>query len=115
MHLFFREGKEITENSKYSFETAGDTRTIIIKNASLEDVAQYTCVAENVRSTTELELEGKEERIEFVMSEIKTESTIKKGEEVTFTLPFSKTMAKKPNMQWFFNGSELKTSERVSI
>ena len=109
----FREGKQITENDKYSFETDGETRTIIIKNATLEDVAEYTCVAENVKSTTELELEGQEEKIEFVMTEIKTETTIKKGEEMIFTLPFSKTMAKKPNMQWFYNGTEIKTSEKV--
>mgnify|MGYP001345823957 FL=1 len=112
---FFREGKEVTESDKYSFETDGETRTIIIKNASLEDVAEYTCVAENVKSTTELELEGQEERIEFIMTEVKTETTIKKGEEMTFTLPFSKTMAKKPTMQWFYNGTEIKTSEKVSI
>ena len=109
----FREGKQITENDKYSFETDGETRTIIIKNATLEDVAEYTCVAENVKSTTELELEGQEEKIEFVMTEIKTETTIKKGEEMIFTLTFSKTMAKKPNMQWFYNGTEIKTSEKV--
>ena len=113
--IFFREGKEVTESDKYSFETDGETRTIIIKNASLEDVAEYTCVAENVKSTTELELEGQEEKIEFIMTEVKTESTIKKGEEMTFTLPFSKTMAKKPTMQWFYNGTEIKTSEKVSF
>jgi len=47
------------------------------------------------------------------LSEIKTEVTIKKGEEVTFTLPFAKTMAKKPNMEWFYNDKTIKTSEKM--
>ena len=81
----------------------------------MEDVAEYTCVAENVRTSTELELEGQEERIEFKSSEIKTDITIKKGEEVTFVLPFSNTMAKKPSMQWLYNGTEMKSSERVTF
>lgn len=45
----FREGKTITESSKYSFEVDGATRTIVIKGASIEDIGKYTCVAENVR------------------------------------------------------------------
>ena len=70
-------------------------------------------MAENVRTSTELELEGQEEKIEFILTEIKTEVSIKKGEEVTFTLPFAKTMAKKPNMEWFYNDKPITTSEKV--
>jgi hypothetical protein len=113
--LLCRDGKQIEESNKYSFQTDGASRTIIIKNATLEDVAEYTCVAENVKTCTELELEGEEERVELLLSEIRTDVTVKKGEEVTFTAPFSKTMAKKPAVQWFFNGAEIKTSERVSF
>ena len=110
---FYRDGNMIEQGGKYSFQTDGATRTIIIKNASLEDVAEYICVAENVRTSTELELEGQEEKIEFKLTEIKTEVTTKKGEEVTFVLPFAKTMAKKPNMEWFYNGTPINTSEKV--
>jgi hypothetical protein len=39
---------------------------------------------------------------------------VKKGEEVTFTAPFAKTMAKKPVVQWLCNGTEVKNTERVS-
>ena len=103
----------MNQSDKYRFASKGESRTITIKTASLEDVAEYTCVAENVCTTTELELEGEEERIELILAKTKTEVTIKKGEEVNFSLPFAKTMAKKPNMQWFYNGAEIKTSEKV--
>ena len=80
----------------------------------MEDVAEYTCIAENVRTSTELELEGEEEKVELLLSEVRTDVTVKKGEEVTFSTPFAKTMAKKPIVQWFFNSAEVRTSERVS-
>ncbi len=110
----FRDGKAMEESAKYTFQSDGASRTIIIKNASLEDVAEYTCIAENVRTFTELELEGEEEKVELLLSEIRTDVTVKKGEEVTFTAPFAKTMAKKPVVQWLFNGTEVKNTERVS-
>lgn len=113
--MVFRDGQQIQDSGKYTFQTDGANRTIIIKDATLEDVAEYTCVAENVRTFTELELEGQEEKVELLLSEVKTNVTVKKGEEVTFTAPFAKTMAKKPVVQWFFSGTEVKTSERVSL
>jgi len=110
---WMKEGKEIKEGPKYQFETDGTTRTIVIKQASIEDVAEYTCVAETVRTSTELELEGQEQKIEFIQREMMTEQTIKKGDDVTFTVPFANTMAKKPTVQWLYNSRELKTSEKI--
>lgn len=37
---WLKDGNIIDESSKYSFETDGESRTIIIKNATLEDVAE---------------------------------------------------------------------------
>ena len=110
-----KEGKEISENDKYKFECDGTTRTIIIKQASLQDVAEYTCVAESVRTSTELELEGQEQKIEFNEKEMKTEQTIKKGEDVTFTVPFADILAKKCSVQWMYKSTEIKTSEKVKL
>ena len=110
---WMKEGKEITENDKYKFECDGTTRTIIIKQASLQDVAEYTCVAESVRTSTELELEGQEQKIEFNQKEMKTEQTIKKGDDVTFTVPFADNLAMKPSVQWMYKSTEIKTSEKV--
>ena len=33
-----RDGKEVTESSKYSFEVDGASKTIVIKGAALEDI-----------------------------------------------------------------------------
>ena len=110
-----KEGKEIAENEKYKFECDGTTRTIIIKQASLQDVAEYTCVAESVRTSTELELEGQEQKIEFNQKEMKTEQTIKKGDDVTFTVPFADILAKKCSVQWMYKSTEIKTSEKVTL
>ena len=111
---WLKDGAEVTESEKYSFETEGTTKTIIIKNASIEDVAEYVCVAETVRTVTELELEDKEETIEFAQEAMKSEMTMKKGEDVVFTVPFKTTLAKKPTVTWLFKSSELKSSEKVN-
>jgi len=109
---WLKDGENIQESNKYVFQTDGVSRSIIIKNATIEDVAQYMCVAENVRTFTELDLEGKEEKLEYKKSEVNTDVNATKGDDVTFTVPFTKTSAKKPSVQWFFNGSEIHTSEK---
>jgi len=113
---WLKDGQEVKESNKYTFETEGTTKTIIIKNATIEDVAEYTCMAETIRTVTELELDDKEETIEFAQNEMKSEMTIKKGEDVVFTVPFKSTLAKKPTVTWMFKGStEIKTSEKIII
>eukprot|EP00088_Acartia_fossae_P004370 TRINITY_DN1186_c0_g1_i1.p1 TRINITY_DN1186_c0_g1~~TRINITY_DN1186_c0_g1_i1.p1 ORF type:complete len:1240 (-),score=512.43 TRINITY_DN1186_c0_g1_i1:1313-4834(-) len=110
---WLRDGKTITETEKYSFQVDGAHRTLIIKNATLEDIAEYTCVAENVKTFTELELEGQEEKLEI--SELQKDVMMKKGDEAVFNIPFAKTMAKKADMQWSFNGTVLQSSERMTL
>merc|ERR1711902_246728 len=110
---WLKDGQEVKSCDKYTFETEGTSRTIIIKNASIEDVAEYTCVAETVKTITELELDDKEEKIEFAQNEMKQEMTMKKGEDVVFTVPFKSTLAKKPSVTWMFKSTELKTSEKI--
>ena len=113
---WMKEGKEIKESDKYQFECDGTIRTIIIKQASIEDVAEYTCVADTVRTSTELELEGQEQTIEFSKTEkSETEQTIKKGDDVTFTVPFAGVLAQKPTVQWMYKSTEIKTSEKVIL
>ena len=72
-------------------------------------------MAETVRTFTELELEDKEEKIEFAADSMKSEMTMKKGEDVVFTIPFKATLAKKPTVTWLFKSSELKISEKVGF
>ena len=110
---WLKDGKVIAEGDRYSFQVDGAHRTLIIKNATLEDVAEYTCVAENVKTFTELELEGQDEKLELLVAEIKKDVMVKKGDEVVFNVPFVKTMAKKAEMEWSFNGTVLKSSEKV--
>ena len=110
---WLKDGQEVKECDKYTFETEGTSKTIIIKNASIEDVAEYTCVAETVKTITELELDDKEETIEFAQNEMTQEMTMKKGEDVVFTVPFKSTLSKKPTVTWMFKSTEIKTSEKI--
>jgi hypothetical protein len=91
----------------------GASKTIVIKNASIEDIGKYTCVAENVRTETDLELKGSAETIEVVQEELVKDQVAIKGQDMTFTINFKKTYLEKPNVQWLFKSKSLVTSERV--
>ena len=97
-----------------SVKREGRKQSIVIKTAQIDDVAEYTCVAENVKTKTELELKGSEEKIEAVEEEIK-EETATKGQDMTYKVEFKKELHRKPEVQWLFNDKEIKTSERVSL
>lgn len=98
---------------KYSVKKEGRKQSIVIKEAQMEDIAEYTCIAENVKTKTELELKGSEEKIEIVEQKIK-EQIATKGQDMTFTIEFKTSLHRKPSVQWMFKGKEIVTSERVS-
>ncbi len=114
----FRNGETIKSSSKYSLESSGASHALVIKSASLEDIAAYSCQAENVRMQTELELKGADEKIEVDDSEEAASQRCvdaTKGQDVTFTVPFGKSVLKKPDAEWLFQGQKLKDNDRVSL
>lgn len=80
--------------------------------AAKEDIAEYTCVAENVKTKTELELKGSEEQIEAVELEVK-EQVATKGQDMTFRVDFKKELHRKPSVKLMKNGNEVESSERI--
>ncbi len=90
----------------------------MVRRASLEDIARYSCQAENVRAQTELELRGADEKIE-VADDAETAGDrakdVTKGQDVVFTVPFGKGLLKTPEAEWTFQGKRLQDSERVSV
>ena len=113
--LLFRDGKPVQEKSEnVEVKKQGRKQSIIIKDAKIEDVAVYTCVAENVKTKTELELKGSEEKIETVTKEVK-EQVVTKGQDMSYKVDFKKELHRKPNVKWMFKNKEVDTSsERVS-
>ena len=109
----YRDGKPLEEQpEKYVVTKQGRKQSIVIKDAKIEDVAEYTCVAENVKTKTELELKGSEEKIEAVEQEVK-EQIATKGQDMTYKIDFKKELHRKPTVQWSFGGKDVMTSERV--
>lgn len=54
-----KNGKPIKESPKHSIDVEGTVRRLVIKDADDDDVAEYTCVAGNAKSTTQVKVEGK--------------------------------------------------------
>ena len=56
---WYRDGEEIKEDEKFQFKRDGRRRSLIIKDASLEDKAKYTCVLPEDKAATKLFVKGK--------------------------------------------------------
>ena len=110
---WFKDGSAIETSDKITTKTVARKHSIVIKGASIEDVAEYTCQAENVTSKTELEVQSKEEKIEI--EETTKEQVGIKGQDITFSVNFKQTYGSKPQAQWVFNAKELTESERHTI
>ena len=90
----------------------GRKQSIIIQKADMKDVAEFTCVAENVKTKTELELKGSEEKIETVQTD--KEKVATKGQDMSFRVDFKKELHRKPSVKWMKDGKEVESSDRVS-
>ena len=88
--------------------------TLLIRNVCVEDIAEYTCVAENVRTKTHLELTAEKEEKVQVESSSPAEQVCKKGQDMSFKVNLAANQLKEPTVKWMFNGKEIKSSERVS-
>lgn len=53
-----KNGKPINDGPKYNIDVEGTVRRMIIKDADDDDIAEYTCIAGNTKSTTQVKLEG---------------------------------------------------------
>merc|ERR1712226_398925 len=110
---WLKDGKPLEEKSeKYVVKKEGRKQSIVIKEAAMEDVAEFTCIAENVKTKTELELKGSEEKIETVEQEVK-EQVATKGQEMSFRVDFKKELHRKPSVKWMKDGKEVEASDRV--
>ena len=87
--------------------------TLLIRNVCVEDIAEYTCVAENVRTKTHLELTAEKEEKVQVESSSPAEQVCKKGQDMNFKVNLAANQLKEPTVKWMFNGKEMKSSERV--
>jgi hypothetical protein len=95
-------------------KTVGKVHTLTILNATEEDIADYACAAENVKTATALELKGGDVRLEVASESVHSEEVVTKGQDVTLTVPLVKGALQTPQVQWMFQGQAIKESERVS-
>ncbi len=91
----------------------GKEHTLLILNATEEDIGSYMCMAENVMTATELELKGGDVKLEIAEESIHREEIVTKGQDVTLTIPLVKGALQKPKVQVMFQGQVIKESEKV--
>merc|ERR1711976_1005651 len=87
---------------------------MIIRNATMEDVGEYSCFVENVKCSTEVELEGEEQKLVIFRDQIQATIVAQRGQDVNCSIPFEPCLMK-PEVQWSFNGSEIQGCEKVEL
>ncbi|CAB4067576.1 TTN [Lepeophtheirus salmonis] len=113
---WLKDGQEISDGPHYSFETDGTMKTLIINDATLSDVASYTCVAECISTITDVELSGGDQKLTIKDEEISNSQEIisTRGQDITLNVPFVET-CQKPQVMWLFQGQEISQSEKIQI
>jgi len=98
---WYKRGKflvdEKSKYTKYSIDRDGSTATLLIKNMCSEDIAEYSCVAKNVRNKTHLELNAKES----MLSKLPEVKAVSKGQDVKLTCRLNGAVDK---VQWHKRG-----------
>lgn len=59
MFKYFRSGKAIEKSIKYEIISEGSVHTLVIKNPTRNDEAEYTCTVVNIKTSTKLKVESK--------------------------------------------------------
>ncbi|KAI8485775.1 hypothetical protein Bbelb_364850, partial [Branchiostoma belcheri] len=116
---WLKNGQPIAEGDKYKFVTDGNTHTLLVINAAIEDSAEYACVASNdvgmATSSAQLLVEehGVEEAMEEevrpprILEPIQGTET-REGEGAGFTCRIEGTEV---DVTWYRNDSPIKPSK----
>lgn len=62
---WLKQGVKIQESEKYKIIVENNVRKLIIRNVTLEDQLEYTCVAETIRTSTVLKVGGMKKTLGF--------------------------------------------------
>lgn len=104
-------GKEIKSSERYQITSEGSVKKLVVKNVTIEDQAEYSCVALNVKSTSKLKVEIIETAPKINVESLKKEYRVKKGDDVTIEVKFTATPP--PQDEWFINGKLVKKSPKI--
>ena len=111
---WLRDGAPVAPSDKIESKVEDESHILIIKEATIEDVGEYTCQAENVTSKTELEVKSEDEKVEIEETSHSKDQVGTKGQDITFNINFKQELGGKPKAIWSFNSKEVTESERVS-
>ncbi|XP_031619550.1 titin-like isoform X6 [Contarinia nasturtii] len=103
-----KNGKPIKDGPKHSIDVEGTVRRLVIKDADDDDIANYTCIAGNTKSNTQVKLE--ENQLPPTIQLKENVYKVQENEDVTFTIPF--TGSPKPEAEWFTSGTVVKPTPR---
>ncbi|XP_038047566.1 titin-like, partial [Patiria miniata] len=106
---WFKEGEEIQPGEKFEFKREGRRRSLIIKDATLEDKARYMCLLPEDKAGTKLFVK---ETVHII--NIPEETTIKEAEKGILEVEFNKDVSRK-RVTFFKDGKELKSSKKYKI
>lgn len=112
---WFKDGAEVTASDKFETKVEKDSHKLKIRKASVLEVGEYTCQAENVTSKTEVEVKSSEEKVEMDETTYSKDQVGIKGQDITFKVNFKQELGSKPKASWSFNGKEITQSERIHI
>ncbi|EZA47270.1 Titin [Ooceraea biroi] len=109
---WLRKGEIIdcTQSPKYSIVDEGNVKKLIVKKCTTDDIAEYTAVVANVKTSSRLKVEVIEAPPKINLDTLKIYKTTK-GDDIDILVKFTATPL--PNDEWTVNGRALRKSKRI--
>ncbi|WAR10976.1 TITIN-like protein, partial [Mya arenaria] len=106
--MWLRDGEQVTIADGYEIIVDGNVHSLVIRQASLEHEAEYTCMIGNADTTTTLYVEEPATEFTHRLSDI----TGKEGEDIEMYVKLSKSDVP---VSWMKNRKPLTPSDRIKI
>ncbi|KAK2576957.1 hypothetical protein KPH14_005570, partial [Odynerus spinipes] len=107
---WLRKGEIIKQSEKYIVIDEGTIKKLIVKKCTTEDIAEYTAVVTNVKTSSKLKVEVTETPPK-INPDTNTKYTANKGDDIEIIVKFTATP--KPTDEWTVDGRIVTKSKRI--
>lgn len=111
INWIYRKGEIIKKSEKYIIIDEGNIKKLIVKTCTTEDIAEYTAVVTNVKTSSRLKVEVIETPPK-ISPDTQTKYTVNKDDDIEIIVKYTATPM--PTDEWTVDGRIVTKSKRIT-